>query len=114
VLALVGIYGLVAYNVSRRTHEIGIRMAVGADRSDVMRLVLGKGLTVVAVGLSIGLVLGLAVEQLVSSALFHTGRIDFAVYLVVVPSMFAVTTLAAYLPALRASRIEPTQALRYE
>jgi predicted permease len=114
VLALVGIYGLVAYNVSRRTHEIGIRMAIGADRSDVLRLVLGKGIVVVAVGLSIGLALGFAVERLMNSALFHTGGIDFLVYLLVVPSMFAVTTLAAYIPALRAARIEPTQALRYE
>jgi ABC-type antimicrobial peptide transport system permease subunit len=114
VLALVGIYGLVSYNVSRRTHEIGIRMAIGASRADVLRLVLGKGLVVVAVGLSIGLALGFAVERLMNSALFHTGGIDFLVYLLAVPSMFAVTTLAAYIPALRAARIEPTQALRYE
>jgi putative ABC transport system permease protein len=114
VLALVGIYGLVSYNVSRRTHEIGIRMAIGASRADVLRLVLGKGLVVVAVGLSIGLALGFAMEQLMNTTLWHVGRIDFTVYLAVVPSMLAVTTLAAYLPALRASRIEPTQALRYE
>jgi putative ABC transport system permease protein len=114
VLALVGIYGLVAYNVTRRTHEIGIRMAIGADRADVLRMVLGKGLVVVALGLSIGLVLGFAVEQLMNSTLFHAGGIDVLVYLVVVPSTFAVTTLAAYIPALRASRIEPTRALRYE
>jgi predicted permease len=114
VLALVGIYGLVAYNVTRRTHEIGIRMAIGADRADVLRMVLGKGLVVVAVGLSIGLVLGFAVERLMNSTLFHAGGIDVLVYLVVVPSTFAMTTLAAYIPALRASRIEPTRALRYE
>ena len=114
VLTLVGIYGLVAYNVSRRTHEIGIRMAIGADRADVLRLVLGKGLVVVGVGLSIGLVLGFAVEQLMNSTLFHAGGVDVLVYLVVVPATFAATTLAAWLPALRASRIEPVQALRYE
>jgi putative ABC transport system permease protein len=100
--------------VSRRTHEIGIRMAIGASRADVLRLVLGKGLVVVVVGLSIGLALGFAMEQLMNTTLWHVGRIDFTVYLTVVPSMLAVTTLAAYLPALRASRIEPTQALRYE
>lgn len=114
VLTLVGIYGLVAYNVSRRTHEIGIRMAIGADRADVLRLVLGKGLVVVGVGLSIGLVLGFAVEQLMNSTLFHAGGVDVLVYLVVVPATFAASTLAAWLPALRASRIEPVRALRYE
>jgi predicted permease len=114
VLALVGIYGLVSYNVSRRTHEIGIRMAIGASRADVLRLVLGKGLVVVVVGLSIGLALGFAMEQLMNTTLWHVGRIDFTVYLAVVPAMFAVTMLAAWIPALRASRVEPTQALRYE
>jgi ABC-type antimicrobial peptide transport system permease subunit len=77
-------------------------------------MVLGKGLVVVAVGLSMGLMLGFAVEQLMNSTLFHAGGVDFLVYLVVVPSTFAVTTLAAWIPALRASRIEPIQALRYE
>jgi putative ABC transport system permease protein len=114
VLALVGLYGLVAYNVSRRTHEIGIRMAIGADRSDVLRLVLGKGLVLVTVGLSIGLVLGFAMERLLNAALFHAAGIDVLVYVVVVPATFLVTTLAAYIPALRASRIQPMQALRYE
>jgi predicted permease len=113
-LAVAGLYGLVSYNVSRRTREIGIRMAIGADRADVIRLVLGKGLTLVTVGGVIGLALGFGVEQIMNSAIFNVGGVDFLVYLIVVPAMFLVTTLAAYLPALRASRIEPTQALRYE
>ena len=113
-LAVAGLYGLISYNVSRRTREIGIRMAIGADRADVIRLVLGKGLTLVVVGALIGLVLGFGVEQVMNAAIFNVGGIDFLVYLIVVPAMFLVTTLATYLPALRASRIEPTQALRYE
>jgi predicted permease len=114
LLALVGIYGLVAYNVSRRTHEIGIRMAIGASRADVLRLVMGKGLVVVALGLALGLAMGIGMEQLMNTTLFRTHGIDFLVYLLVVPATLAATTLAAYIPALRAASIEPTQALRYE
>ena len=114
LLAIAGLYGLVSYNVSRRTKEIGIRMAIGADRADVIRMVLGKGLTLVAVGSVFGIALGFGMEQLMNSALFNHGGVDFLVYLVVVPAMFLVTTLAAYIPARRASRIEPTRALRYE
>jgi macrolide transport system ATP-binding/permease protein len=114
LLAIAGLYGLVAYNVSRRTREIGIRMAIGAGPSDVLRLVIGKGLVLVGMGTVIGLAMGFAVEQLMNSALFNAGGVDIAAYLIVVPSMFLVTMLAAYVPARKAARIEPTQALRYE
>jgi putative ABC transport system permease protein len=114
LLAIAGLYGLVAYNVSRRTHEIGIRMAIGAAPSDVLRLVMGKGLVLVGVGTAIGLVLGFAIERLINGVFFNTGGVDVVSYLIVVPTMFLVTMLAAYLPARRASRIAPTQALRYE
>jgi predicted permease len=114
LLAIAGLYGLVAYNVSRRTREIGIRMALGAGPSDVLRLVMGKGLVLVGMGTVIGLGMGLAAEQLLNSMLFDAGGVDMAVYLIAVPSMFLVTMLAAYVPARRASRIPPTQALRYE
>jgi predicted permease len=113
-LAVAGLYGLISYNVSRRTREIGIRMAVGADRPDVIRLVLGKGLVLVTAGAAIGLALGFGVEQVMNTALFNIGGVDFLVYAIVVPATFLVTTLAAYVPALRASRIEPTRALRWE
>jgi len=108
------LYGVVAYNVSRRTREIGIRMAIGAGPFDVMRLVMGKGLVLVGIGTVIGLAMGFAVEQLMNSMLFNAGGIDLIVYLIVVPSMVLVTMLAAYVPARRASRIAPTLALRYE
>lgn len=114
LLAIAGLYGLVSYNVSRRTRELGIRMAIGAGRSAVLRLVIGKGLELVGIGTVIGLAMGFGVEQLMNSMLFDSGRVDIMVYLVVVPSMAAVTMLAAYVPALRASRIAPTLALRYE
>jgi predicted permease len=114
LLAIAGLYGLVAYNVSRRTREIGIRMALGAASSDVLRLVMGQGLVLVGIGTAIGLAMGLAVERLMNSMLFNAGGVDILAYVVVVPSMFVATMLAAYLPARRASRIAPTQALRYE
>jgi predicted permease len=114
LLAIAGLYGLVAYNVSRRTREIGIRMALGAASSDVLRLVMGKGIVLVAIGTVIGLAMGFALEQLMNSMLFNAGGVDILAYVIVVPSLFVVTMLAAYLPARRASRIAPTQALRYE
>jgi predicted permease len=114
LLAIAGLYGLVAYNVSRRTREIGIRMAIGAGPSAVLRLVMGDGLVLVGMGTAIGLVLGLAVERVMSSALFNAGGVDVVAYLVVVPSMVLATLLAAYVPARRAARIAPTRALRYE
>ncbi len=114
LLTIAGLYGLVAYNVSRRTREIGIRMALGAGSSDVLRLVMGKGLVLVGVGTVVGLAMGFAVEQLMNSMLFNAGGVDIVAYVIVVPSLFLVTMLAAYVPARRASRIAPTQALRYE
>jgi putative ABC transport system permease protein len=114
LLAVAGLYGLVAYNVSRRTREIGIRIALGAASSDVLRLVLGKGLVLVGIGMVAGLAMGFALEQLMNSMLFNSGGVDILAYAVVVPTMFLVTMLAAYVPARRATKIAPTQALRYE
>jgi putative ABC transport system permease protein len=104
----------VAYNVSRRTREIGIRIALGAGSSDVLRLVMGKGLVLVAIGAAMGVVMGFGVEHLMNSMLFNAGGIDVLAYITVVPSLFVVSMLAAYVPARRALRIAPTQALRYE
>ncbi len=114
LLAIAGLYGLVAYNVSRRTREIGIRMAIGAAPANVLRLVISKGLTLVGIGTLLGVVMGFGVERMMNSMLFNAGGVDFVVYLIVVPSMLLVTALAAYIPARRASRISPTLALRTE
>src|SRR5580693_3896885 len=114
LLAVAGLYGLVAYNVSRRTREIGIRIALGAASSNVLRLVLGKGLVLVGIGMVAGLAMGFALEQLMNSMLFNSGGVDILAYAVVVPTLFLVTMLAAYVPARRATKIAPTQALRYE
>jgi len=114
VLAVAGLYGLVAYNVSRRTREIGIRMAIGATPIDVLRLVMSNGLTLVGIGTAIGIVLGLGLERVLNAFLFNAGGVDLFVYATVVPALLVVTVLAAYVPARRAARIAPTQALRYE
>ena len=114
LLAIAGLYGLVAYNVSRRTREIGIRMTLGAASSDVLRLMMGKGLVLVGIGTAIGLAMGFAVERLMNSMVFDSGSVDVVAYLIVVPSLLLATMLAVYVPARRAAKIVPTQALRYE
>ncbi len=114
LLAIAGLYGLVAYNVTRRTREIGIRIAIGARPADVLRLVMSKGLVLVGIGAALGVAMGIAVERLMNSMLFNAGGVDLLVYLVVVPLMFLATMLAAYAPARRASHIAPTLALRTE
>jgi predicted permease len=114
LLAVAGLYGLMAYNVSRRTREIAIRMALGAEQSAVLRLVMGKGLVLVGIGTTIGVAMGFGVERLMNSMLFDAGGIDTLAYITVVPTLFVVTMLAAYIPARRATQIAPTQALRYE
>lgn len=114
LLTIAGLYGLVAYNVSRRTREIGIRMALGAASSDVLRLVMGRGIGLVFIGSVIGLAMGFSLERLMNSMLFDSGGVDAVAYVIVVPSLFLVTTLASYVPARRATRIAPTEALRYE
>ncbi len=114
LLSIAGLYGLVAYNVSRRVREIGIRMAIGARTLDVLRLVMSHGLRLVAIGTTIGVVMGAGVERLMNAMIFDAGRFDFAAYAIVVPAMLLSTLLAAYVPARRASLIAPTQALRSE
>jgi ABC-type antimicrobial peptide transport system permease subunit len=113
-LAIAGLYGLIAYNVTRRTREIGIRIAIGAKPLDVLRLVMSKGLVLVGIGAVLGLAMGFAVERLMNAMLFNAGGTDLLVYLVVVPAMILVTMLAAYAPARRATHIAPTLALRCE
>jgi len=113
-LALVGLYGLVAYTAARRTREIGIRMAVGARPGSVMRMVLRHGLVLAAWGVAIGLGGSVAVGGLVRGVFPTAGAIDIVTFLLVVPALFAITLLAAYIPARRASRIDPLHALRQE
>jgi putative ABC transport system permease protein len=113
-LSIVGLYGLVSYAANRRTKEIGIRMAIGAGRGDVLRMVLRQGALLAAVGLSIGLAGSVGAGRLLR-VLFPGGRgTDPVALMLLAPIVFAVTLLAAYIPARRASRLDPTKALRYE
>jgi macrolide transport system ATP-binding/permease protein len=114
-LAIVGLYGLVAYAASRRTREIGIRMAIGAGRAAVLRMVLRQGVVLALVGLVVGLVASVGAGQLLRAA-FPSGddQRDVVAFLLVAPIVLAVTFLAAYIPARQASRVNPMQALRCE
>jgi predicted permease len=113
LLAMVGLYGLVAYAAGRRTREIGIRMAIGAQRSSVLRMVMRQGFVLALSGLGAGLVASFGAER-VLHAMFNGTRTDFPTYFLVVPSLLAVTLLAGYIPARRASRVDPIKALHYE
>ena len=117
-LAIVGLYGLVAYAASRRTKEIGIRMAIGAGRSDVLRMVLQQGMVLAVAGLGVGLVAsfgaGRALTAVFPEGAGGDGRTDFGAFALVAATVFAVTLLAAFVPARRASLVNPTDALRHE
>ena len=113
-LAAVGIYGVVSYTMSLRTRELGIRVALGAARTDVMRLVLWRGVTMIAVGVLAGLVISLSLTRFLASLLYEVRPTDFGTVVVVALTMAAVAWLANYLPARRASRVDPMAALRCE
>jgi predicted permease len=111
-LALVGVYGVVSYAASQRTQEIGLRMALGASRAEIMRLVLGRGLVLVGVGVGVGIAAALSVSHLLANLLFSVSPVDPATF-VGVPLLLALMALAAsYVPAFRATRIDPAVALR--
>jgi predicted permease len=114
VLATVGIYGVIAYSARQRTREIGIRMALGAGRADVMRLVLGQGLRLTLAGLGLGLGLSLVLTRFLRSELFGISATDPLTFAGVAICMGAVALAACYLPARRAVRVEPTVALRQQ
>ncbi|HEU4415762.1 MAG TPA: ABC transporter permease [Candidatus Angelobacter sp.] len=113
-LSLIGIYGLVSYSVARRTREIGVRMAIGANTADVIRLVLRQGLFLSLVGITAGEVISLAVGKLISSGFIGLGKPNLATFIVVPIAVLAVTLTACWAPARRASRIDPIRALRLE
>ncbi len=114
VLAAVGLYGVMAYTVSQRTREIGIRMAIGAARGDVLRLVVRQAMTLVAIGIGIGLAASFAVSRVVAKLLYGLNPTDPATFLGVPALLLAVALLASLLPALKASRVDPVLALHAE
>jgi len=113
-LGLVGIYGVISYVVSQRSREIGIRMALGAERSQVRTMFVRQGLALGAVGLAIGLVAALALTRLMSSLLFGVKPTDVVAYAAAVVVILGAATVASYLPARRASAIDPVETLKAE
>jgi putative ABC transport system permease protein len=114
LLTAVGIYGVLAYSVTQRIHEMGIRMALGASRSEILKMVVGQGLKLVALGLALGLLVSLAVTRLLTTLLFGTSARDPLIFAAVTLLLLVVALFAAYVPARRASLVDPIVALRHE
>jgi putative ABC transport system permease protein len=113
-LAAIGIYGVIAYSVAQRTKEIGIRMALGAQRHDMLRMILRQGFSIVAIGLAAGLLGALALTRLMNSLLYGVSAHDFSIYALVLLVLSFAALLATYMPARRAMNVDPMVALRYE
>jgi ABC-type antimicrobial peptide transport system permease subunit len=114
LLASIGIYGVMSYAVTQRVSEIGVRLALGAERGDILKLIVATGGKMAAIGLGIGIVLALALSRTIGSLLYNVAGSDPLTLTAVVVTLAAVALLASYLPARRASRIAPTEALRYQ
>jgi predicted permease len=112
LLAVIGLYGVMAYSVAQRTAEIGIRQAIGAQRRDILRMVMGQALRLSLAGIGIGVIASTVLTRLIARMLFHTSATDPATYLEISILFLAITLAASYLPAWRATRIDPMTALR--
>jgi len=114
VMAAVGIYGVMSYAVLQRTHEIGVRMALGAQRSDVLKLILKQGVMLAITGVLVGLAGSFGLTRVIATLLFNVAATDRATFAAVALGLFTITFVASYIPAWRATRVDPLVALRYE
>jgi len=114
ILAGVGVYGVTAYSVSQRTHEIGVRLALGATAASVFRLVLGHALRLIAVGVVSGLIAAAALSRVLATLLYDTAPVDPLTFGTTALVLLLVATIASYVPARRGTRIAPVEALRAE
>jgi putative ABC transport system permease protein len=114
LLSVAGIYGVTAYSVTQRTHELGIRIALGAQVSDLLRMILGQGMAVIGIGIVIGLVAAFGLMRLMNSLLFGVSARDPFTFIGITVVLIAAGLLACYVPARRATKVNPLEALRYE
>jgi ABC-type antimicrobial peptide transport system permease subunit len=114
LLSIVGIYGVLAYAVAQRTREFGVRTALGASSGEVLAMVMRQGLMLTSIGVGVGVLVAIGATRLIEGMLYGVTPLDLATYVAVAVLFVAVTSIASYLPARRATRFEPMTALRYE